>query len=359
MPTKWERKRARIKESLEWHSSPPRPHELYVKLLHERVQEPVLELDELEQTRGPDARGFWKVSAALKRVAERSKDDRVPLRRLHAACRELRLEHCSFHVEPPKYVMTWVWDVPPRYKLDKYGRILHMTKGTKKRERIRADEFAPMPEFEPIFPLHPNPEEATEEEKDQRRSAFLNAYAASGIPTASAQAVGVAYHYLLLWLNETPIWQSRFRLAQDSAKQIMEDIGRTRAIRGDSALMTFFIKHDNPERYGVGVKKRTDGSVLPEGVTAESVADALRVISAASGGRMEAMKRELAESAGGERAGLVDQTEGEKQALSRYAMPEDDDGDYDTQPVPASLPPRNKTDKTIDMSLNMADEVGA
>jgi hypothetical protein len=230
-------------------------------------------------------------------------------------------------------VKVWHWEERPRQVKDRYGRILYMTKGKRRYETVAATEFSPLVRFDPVFPFHPNPLEATTEEKEERMAAFLNIYAATGLPTPSAQAVGVNYMQMLLWINESEVWQARFVVANESAKKLLEDVGRMRAIQGDSALLTFFVKHDNPDTYGRGVTKGEGTAALPEGVSSESVADALSIIAGAKRALPETVEptdHSLAEST------LVDQT---------YEVEPDED---EVQPA-SPFAPREFASRVIDV----------
>lgn len=238
----------------------------------------------MEQVTEPlNTRTDWDrrfIADNLRHYTKMDRERRLPLRRLHEFCRRLRLVAADIHVEPPAWIRRRIVLKQGKRVYDRYGRLMYMEKDRTKTTRIPASEFSPLVRFDPVFPMHPDPLSATPEERDERMAAFLNMYAASGLPTPSAEAVGVSYMQLLIWLNEDELWQARFKVAREAAKMVMEDVGRMRAMQGDSSLMTFFLKHDNPEMYGRTARKQDDGA-LPEGVSSGAVADALSVINTA------------------------------------------------------------------------------
>jgi hypothetical protein len=224
-----------------------------------------------------------------------------PYDRLHLEARRAGLAFCGAYSDPPRWVDVWEYSKEPRTVRDKYGRVLFMDPGIKQKKRIRPEDFAPVTQFEPLYPMHPNPATATQEEKDLRLSAFMNAYAATGLITPSAAYVGVNYYQLLMWVNESAEWQARMVIADEAAKLIMVDIGRQRAMQGDSAMMRFFIERDNPDKYGRGQNKGRHS--LPDGVTEESVVGALAMIQKAQ------------EASARQEASLVDQRGEWKKAM--------------------------------------------
>lgn len=261
---------------------PPTISEVIEQVWDKRMLTPMLRDEDYKPIGEYGHKTQVNMLAELREAERQSEGRQFPLEGLHRVCRKRKLMYASVYLELPAWIKTWDWVEKPRAVYDNYGRLMFMTKGKKKYDVVMAAEFSPLVRFEPVFPMHPDPMKATQEEKEERMAAFLNMYAASGLPTPSAQAVGVNYMQLLIWLNESEVWQARFIVAKESAKQLLQDVARMRAIQGDSALLTFFVKHDNPEQYGRGVRKNEDGG-LPEGVSTESVADALGVIQGAKG----------------------------------------------------------------------------
>lgn len=229
------------------------------------------------------------VMAQMEREASKMDKRQWPYEGLHRVMRRAGMVHCEIGIDPPNWLDAFDWIEKPRKVKDKYGRILFMTRGLKERKRIRPEDFAPLPDFEPLYEMHPNPAMATEDEKEKRIAAFLNAYSMTGLRTPSARYVGVNYYQLILWINEREEWQSQLLIAQEAAKLLMVDIGKQRAMAGDSSMLKFFIERDNPDTYGRGKTKQD--SELPEGVTQDSVASALSIIQKA---QQDAAKAESA-----------------------------------------------------------------
>lgn len=238
--------------------------------------EPPVGVDQLRLFGDRSERGQIVLTRRLQEAEERGKRQQWPYQGVHRVARWGDLEFCDVHFDPPNYVEVFDYIKRPRVVRDRYGRVLFMDRGIKERKRIRPEDFTPVVRFEPLYPPHPDPANASEEEKALRVSAYLNAYAQTGIITASAQYVGVSYFWILIWVNESPERVAQLQVAKEAAKLVMVDVGRQRAMQGDSAMMRFFIERDNPEQFGKG--KRDS---LPDGVTQESVVSALAMIQAA------------------------------------------------------------------------------
>lgn len=234
-----------------------------------------------------------------------------PYDRIHRVMRQAGLVHCSVYLDPPKWVKVWEWVNPPRVVKDRWGRVLHMDKGTKEFKKIRPEDFSPVVTFEPLYPMHPDPANITEEDKERRIAAYLNAYAATGLITASARYVGVNYFHIIMWVNESEERQAQLLVAEAAAKLIMVDIGRQRAMSGDAGMLRFFIERDNPDKFGRGGKKANN---LPDGVTEDAVVSALDMIRKAQ----EASDSREAESA---TLALVDQRNSVTDMINNLSSP--------------------------------------
>ena len=222
----------------------------------------------------------------LRIAHEKSRDMRYPLERVNRVARLYGYACCDFYLDPPRYLDVFVKDDDGRVVEDRFGRIIHMDKPSRVKKRVTPEDFGILVRFETVFPPHPNPFAATEKEKEDRLAYFLNMYASSGLATPSAEAVGVPYYLLIVWLNEGgEVWSKRFEVARASARLVIEDTGRQKALMGDPSMIAFFMKHDNPELYLAAKKKKdsADGA-LPDGVDADSVVEALKIIEEAGRG---------------------------------------------------------------------------
>ena len=197
-----------------------------------------------------------------------------PIDHMNRVAKQFKLVYFAIYLDPPRHMI--VGGSYRRKVFDEFGRLMYM--GPRPvNKKILAQDFAPLVQFQEMFTQHPDPVNATDEEKRDRILTYLDMYANSGMITPSARAVGVSYMQLIVWINEKVEFQQMAKLAHEGAKQIMVDIGRQRAMAGDSSLTRFFIESDNPDFKG---KKKGPG-LLPEGVTTDSISAALNQVRAA------------------------------------------------------------------------------
>jgi hypothetical protein len=84
---------------------------------------------------------------------------------------------------------------------------------------------------------------------DNKKKAFIKAYANAGTIRAAAELVGIhrATHYD--WLEKDPQYVKDFQQSEKDAADSLEAEARRRAFEGSDTLLIFLLKGFKPERY--------------------------------------------------------------------------------------------------------------
>lgn len=105
-------------------------------------------------------------------------------------------------------------------------------------------------------------------ERQQKKGAFLAAYAEMGVVTYSANAAGISRQTHYTWLESDPEYAEQFAAAEQSAIDVLEAEARRRAVEGverpvgwykgkpggsvreySDTLLIFLLKGARPEKY--------------------------------------------------------------------------------------------------------------
>lgn len=114
----------------------------------------------------------------------------------------------------------------------------------------------------------------------KKQASFLAAYRTQGTIRAAAELSGVSRNRHAVWLREDPTYAARFQVAEDDAKDSIDEEIRRRAITGvdkpvfqggkqvgtirerSDVLLIFLAKGANPEKYRERTENRQTGDVV-------------------------------------------------------------------------------------------------
>jgi hypothetical protein len=84
---------------------------------------------------------------------------------------------------------------------------------------------------------------------NNKKEAFLAAYAECGVINTACKAVGISRTMHYNWMIEDPEYPKRFQHANDDALDALETVARNRAIAGSDNLLMFTLKAGRPHKF--------------------------------------------------------------------------------------------------------------